>query len=84
MIVRVLLWRLGEDQAQLDEVRTVIDDLDPLVEPSTWLSNDASESFGVILHADPDEDDGLPDQIAAVRAVIGREPDLYEEYDAFS
>lgn len=83
MIVRVLLWRLGNDQAQLNEVRSLIDELEPLSTPSTWLVNDASESFGAILHADPDEDDGLPEQIAAVRSVIGREPDLYEEYDAY-
>ena len=82
MIVRVLLWRLGDDQAQLDEVRSVIDDLEPLHAPSTWLVNDASESFGAILHADSDEDEALPEQLAAVRSVIGREPDLYEEYDA--
>jgi len=84
MIVRMVLWRLGEDQARLDEIRSVIAQLDPLDEPSTWVSNDASESFGAILYADPDEDEGLPEQIATVRGIVGREPDLYEEYDALS
>lgn len=83
MIVRILLWRLGDDSALLDEVRAVIDGFEPLSPPSTWLANDASESFGVVVHAEVD-DDGLPEQVGAIRAVIGREPDLYEEYDAFA
>ncbi|MFN8224062.1 MAG: hypothetical protein U0R50_12540 [Gaiellales bacterium] len=83
MIVRILLWRLGEDQAQLEEVRAAIEELEPLSPPSTWLSNDASESFGAVLYTDAGDDDGLPEQLAVVRTVVGREPDLYEEYDAF-
>ena len=81
MIVRIVLWRLSEDQARVDELRAVVGQLDPFEQPSTWLSNDASESFGAILHTNPDEDEGLPEQIATIRELIGRDPDLYEEYD---
>lgn len=84
MIVRILFWRLGESGAQLDDLRKLATELDPLGEPSTWLTNDASESFGAIIYTEPDEDEGLPEQIASLRAFVGREPDLYEEYDAFS
>ena len=44
------------------------------------LGNEAAERIGVFLVADDDEPP--PPQLDALRALIGRDPDLYEEFDA--
>jgi hypothetical protein len=79
MIVRLLFWRLGEADASIDRVRDLLDQLEPLERPSTWLWNDSHERFGALIVAD--EDETTPVQLDQLRALIGREPDLYEEFD---
>jgi hypothetical protein len=80
VISRILLWSLADSQTTLDEVRVRIDLLEPLPEPSAWLLNDAAERFGIVLFSD-DVDEELPAAVAEVTALIGREPDAYEEFD---
>jgi hypothetical protein len=80
VIVRVVLWRLDESTLSFDELRTRVDDLEPLDAPSMLLGNEAAERIGVLLVADDDEPP--PPQLDALRALIGRDPDLYEEFDA--
>jgi len=79
VIVRILLWRLDEAGPSLDALRERLDQLEPLEAPSVLLVNEAAERVGAIVHAD--EDEPPPPQLDHLRALIGREPDLYEEFD---
>jgi hypothetical protein len=79
MIVRVLLWRLDESGRSFDELRGRLGEIEPLEEPSLLLVNEAAERIGALVIADDDE--APPPQLDELRALIGREPDLYEEFD---
>ena len=81
MIVRVLLWRLEDGEGSFAEVQAAIDRLEPLDPPSTWLWSDPQERFGALL-VDDEPDGALPPQLDAIRGLIGRDPDLYDEFDA--
>lgn len=73
MIARVLLWSLFDSKTTIDELRDRLPDLEP---PSTWIWNDASERFGLLLFG-PD----TPRDLLDVRELIGREPEVFEEFD---
>jgi len=79
VIVRILLWRLDEAGPSFEALRERLDQLEPLEAPSVLLVNEAAERVGVIVHAE--EDEPPPPQLDHLRALIGREPDLYEEFD---
>ncbi len=79
MIIRLLFWRLGESDASFEQVSNLLGQLDPLDKPSTWLWNDSTERFGALLVT---EDELTPPQLDQISGLIGREPDLYEEFDA--
>jgi hypothetical protein len=79
MIVRIALWRLDETTPPIDELRARLDDLEPLSAPSAFLVNEAAERIGALLVVD--EDEPSPPQLEALRLLVGREPDLYEEFD---
>ena len=82
MIVRILLWRLDEAGPSFEALRERLDQLEPLEPldaPSVLLVNEAAERVGAVLHAE--EDEPPPPQLDHLRALIGREPDLYEEFD---
>ena len=71
MIVRLLLWNIGDSRTSLDELRTQL----PAVETGTWISNEGAERFGLIVFGD-----ALPD-LGPVQELIGRPPDAAEEFD---
>ena len=73
MIVRVLIWSLFDTKTTIDELRGSLPELDP---PSAWIWNEASERFGLVAFGDE-----LPPEIAESRELMGREPDVYEEFD---
>ena len=79
MIVRILLWRLDEATASLDDLRDGLDELEPLTAPSAVLVNEAAERIGALVFTEDDE--GLPAQVEELRALVGRDPDVYEEFD---
>ena len=79
MIVRIVLWRLDEASPSFDDLRRRLEDLEPLPAPSTLLLNEAAERLGALLVTE--EDEPPPGQLDDLRALIGRDPDLYEEYD---
>jgi hypothetical protein len=81
MIVRMLLWRLDESGASFDELRGRLGEMEPLEEPSLLLVNEQAERIGALVVADDDE--ALPPQLDALRALIG-EPDLSEEFDVLA
>jgi hypothetical protein len=81
MIVRLVFWRLGESDTSFEDVRELVEQLEPLETPSAWLWNDSTERFGAVLVT---EDEITPPQLDPLRALIGREPDLYEEFDVLA
>jgi hypothetical protein len=79
VIVRILLWRLDERTPSFEALRDRIEELEPLAAPGAFLVNDAAERVGALGIAE--EDEPAPAQLDELRALIGREPDLYEEFD---
>jgi hypothetical protein len=79
VIVRILLWRLDERTPSLETLRERIEQLEPLAAPGAFLLNDAAERVGALVV--DDEDEPPPAQLDELRALIGRDPDLYEEFD---
>jgi hypothetical protein len=71
-IVRILIWNLADSKTTLAELR---ERLPPLDDDDYWIANDVQERFGLVSTADE-----LPD-LAHVRDLIGKEPDIAEEYD---
>jgi hypothetical protein len=80
MIVRIALWRLDDTTPPIDELRDRLDELAPLPPPSTFLVNDGAERIGAFVVSD--EDVPPPPQLDELRVLVGRDPDLYEEFDA--
>jgi hypothetical protein len=79
VIVRILLWRLDETSPAFDDLRERLEELEPLPAPGALLVNDAAERLGALLVTEDHEPP--PGQLDELRALIGRDPDLYEEFD---
>jgi hypothetical protein len=73
VIVRIFLWNLSNSKTTLEELR---EQLPRLESGDAWISNEASERFGLITFASE-----LPGGLARVRELIGSEPDVGEEFD---
>ena len=76
MTVQIFLWNLADSKTTLDELR---DQLPELESGDAWISNEASERFGLITFSDEP-----PSGLSRVRDLIGRDPDLGEEFDVES
>ncbi len=74
MIVRILIWSLYDSKTTIDELR---DALPELVAPSMWIWNEGSERFGVVVFGEE-----IPAEVAEAQTLAGREPDVYEEFEA--
>jgi hypothetical protein len=71
-VVRILLWNLADSKTSLAELREQL----PLLESGDyWIANDVQDRFGLVSTSDE-----LPD-LARVRELIGKEPEIAEEYD---
>lgn len=81
MIVRLLLWRVDERSPSLDELREGLDGLGTLPPPGMFLVDEAAERIGALVVAEAEEP--LPPQLDELRALIGRDPDLYDEFDPY-
>ena len=73
MIVRILIWGLFDSKTTFDELRDHLVALEP---PSQWIWNESGERFGVVLF-----DEELPEGVAQARDLIGKDPEIYEEFD---
>lgn len=82
-IVRILLWDVGDAKATLDELRDRIEEMEPLPAHGTWLVNEGAERFGALVVCDEDDEE-LPPQVGELRALVGKDPEVYEEFDAVS
>jgi hypothetical protein len=71
-VARILLWNLADSKTTLAELR---EQLPPLGDGDHWIANDVQERFGLVSTSDE------PPDLAAVRELIGKGPDVAEEYD---
>jgi hypothetical protein len=71
-VARILIWNLADSKTTLAELREQLPPLDP---GDHWIANAVQERFGLVS-----TNDELPD-LAAVRELIGKEPEVAEEYD---
>jgi hypothetical protein len=73
VVVRILIWSLFDSKTTIDELRDSLPELEP---PSAWIWNDANDRFGLVAFGEEP-----PGEIADARELVGREPDVYEEFD---
>jgi hypothetical protein len=71
-VLRILIWNLADSKTSLAEVR---EQLPAPRDGDEWIGNEPQERFGLVSAADE-----LPD-LTALNALIGKEPEVAEEYD---
>jgi hypothetical protein len=72
LIVRVLIWNLFDSKTTLEEL---VEHLPLLPEGSYWISNPASDRFGLVwIEEEPPDLGSLPE-------LIGSDPVVAEEFD---
>ena len=71
-VARILIWSLADSKTTLAELR---EHLPRLGDGDYWIANDVSERFGLIATGDE-----VPD-LEHIRELIGKEPEIAEEYD---
>jgi hypothetical protein len=72
LTVRLLLWNLADSKTTLDELRANLPDLP---ERDAWISDEATERFGLISFS------GRADGLEPIRELIGKDPEIGEEFD---
>jgi hypothetical protein len=73
VIVRLLLWNLADSKTSLEELRSRLEPQPDRV----WISDETTERFGVI-----ETWDGRPGEFPAeIRDLIGKDPEVAEEFD---
>jgi len=70
--VRLLLWTLADSKTNLDELRSKLPDLP---EGDQWISDPASERFGLISFS------GSLEEVERIRDLIGKDPEVGEEFE---
>jgi len=74
MTVRLLLWSLANSKTTLDELRAKLPEVP---EGDHWISDPAGERFGLISFSGADE------PAAEARDLIGKDPEVGDEFDLF-
>jgi hypothetical protein len=72
VVLRIVLWNLADSKTTIEELR---ERLPPLPDGDVWISDEATERFGLVSFSDP-----LPD-ITEVRDLIGKDPEIGEDFD---
>jgi hypothetical protein len=87
MVVRIVLWNLGDSKTTIEELRRYLRDeaVDRFVEVpglrfKAWISDPAGERWGAFYLFESREaaDQELPSR---ARELIGKSPDLVDEFD---
>jgi hypothetical protein len=69
---RLLLWNVGDSKTTLDELRAKLPELP---EGDQWISDPASERFGLISFS------GSLEEVERIRDLIGKDPEIGEEFE---
>ena len=72
-VVRLYVWNLADSKTTLAELR---EHMPAAADRDFWISNDAAERFGLVTFGSTD-----PDELSRVRDLIGKEPEVAEEFD---
>jgi hypothetical protein len=87
MIVRIVLWSLADSKSTIEELRRYLQDESvdefaqvPGLRFKAWISDEATERWGAVYLFESREaaDQALPSR---ARELIGKDPDLVEEFD---
>jgi hypothetical protein len=73
VIVRLLLWNLADSKTTVEELRAHL----TVDANRTWISDESTERFGVVETWDGETGE-FP---AAIRELIGKDPEIAEEFD---
>jgi hypothetical protein len=71
-VVRLLIWSLADSKTSIEEVR---EQLPALPNGGVWIANEPQERFGLVSFGGQ-----LPD-LDRLRKLIGKEPEIAEEFD---
>ena len=87
MIVRIVLWNLADSKTTIEELRRYLRDesVDEFAEVEglrfmAWISDALGERWGAFYLFESREEADLPMPTGA-RDLIGKDPDLFEEFD---
>jgi hypothetical protein len=69
--VRLLLWNVADSKTTLDELRSKLPELP---DGDHWISDPASERFGLISYS------GSLGDVQRIRDLIGKDPEIGEEF----
>ena len=72
MTVRLLIWSLADSMTNLEELRAKLPELP---EGDHWISDPLGERFGLISFSEDDE------PVARARELIGKDPEVGEEFE---
>jgi hypothetical protein len=70
--VRLLLWNLADSKTTLEELRAKLPELP---EEDYWISDETTERFGLVSFS------GSSDGLDTVRDLIGKDPEIGEEFE---
>jgi hypothetical protein len=73
VIVRLLLWNLADSKTSLDELRPRL----AAAANRTWISDEATERFGVIETWDGE----APEFPSDLLDLIGKQPEVADQFD---
>jgi hypothetical protein len=74
-LVRILVWNLGDSKTSLDELRAHLPSLE---DGDVWIANEPQERFGLVSTS------GSPPDLHEIRDLIGKDPEVVEEFDALA
>jgi hypothetical protein len=72
-VVRILIWNLADSKTSIAELQ---ERLPELPNGDFWIVNEPQERFGLVARSDE------PPELEPLRHLIGKEPDIAEEFDA--
>jgi Putative mono-oxygenase ydhR len=90
MLVRLVLWNLADSKTTIHELRRYLRDesVDAFAEVpglrfKVWLSDEATERWGAVYvwESRAASEEALRARVSRARELIGKDPDIAEEFD---
>jgi hypothetical protein len=88
VLVRLALWNLAESKTTIPELRRYLreESVDafeqaPGLRFKVWISDEATERWGAVYVWESREASALRAPVSRARELIGKEPDIAEEFD---